>query len=325
MKKTNTTTPLITISISCYNSADTVEQAIESALAQDYPNKEILIADDGSNDNTVAVIKQKIQGHDNVRLMVYKKNKGFAGSLNTIIAEAKGEFLAIFDDDDVSSPERVQRQFERITSYETKYNANLVICHTARIQKFQNNYERYEPTMGTEEGTAPHGNNVADRILTGRLSNDVVGSCANCSRMARIELFKKMNGYDAQMTRGEDTDFNVRLALSGGHFVGIAEPLVIQTMTMGQEKTLEQEKKAELFLLNKNKEYLEQKNWYGFCIAWLEARYEHLNNNRLPLIKILLKLALRHPVKVVYKILWALPAHNTRRDFKKWHNKKLNG
>lgn len=316
--------PLITIGISCYKSADTAVRAIKSALAQDWPNIEILIADDGSNDDTALVIREAIKGQTNARLMVYEVNKGFAGSLNTIIAEAKGEFLAIFDDDDVSAPDRVRRQYKRITEYEKKYSVDLVICHVARIQQFQNSYERYEPTMGTKEGLAPHGNDVVDRILIGRLSAGVVGSCANCSRMARIELYRRMEGYNDRIRRGEDTDFNVRLGLIGGHFVGIAAPLVTQTMTMGIEKTLDQERKVELLLLEKNIEYLANNGWYSFCIAWLEIRYAHLNNKKALLLKKLIILLIRHPVKVLYKLHWIIPAHATRRDFKKWHHKKLN-
>ncbi len=316
--------PLITICISCYNSADTVHLAIESALIQDWPNTEILIGDDGSRDNTVDVVRKAIEGNENARLIVYEQNKGFAGSLNTLITEAKGEFMAIFDDDDKSLPDRVRRQYERITQYEAEHKADLVLCHTARMQTFQNGYERYEPTMGTGEGIAPNGKAVADRILTGRLSKDVVGSCANCSRMARIDVFRKMNGYNNEMTRGEDTEFNVRFALAGGHFVGIAEPLVLQTMTMGREKTLNEERKAELFVLEKNKPYLEKIGWYDFCLSWLDVRHKNHNNNKIGLIFGMMKLFLRSPIKVIQKIIWSMPARSTRQDFRKWHHKTFN-
>ncbi len=313
-------TPLITIGMACYKSRDTVTRAIESAMAQDWPNTEILIVDDGSGDETVPAIQAAVHGYANARLIVHDKNKGFAGALNTIIAEAKGEFLAIFDDDDVSAPERVRRQYDRIAIYERDYNAGLVVCHTARVQHYPNGYRRYEPTMGAGPGVAPNGRDVADRILTGRLSRNIVGSCANCSRMARIGLFRGMNGYDGGMRRAEDTDFNIRLALAGGHFVGIAEPLVSQTMTMGREKTLEAERAAERILLEKHRPYLEEMGWHGFCREWLEARYEYLNNQSLALIKRLCRLMLRHPRKVMLKLYWTLPARATRRDFKKWHN-----
>lgn len=316
--------PLITIGIACYKSADTVEIAIKSALEQDWPNIEIILIDDGPCTETADVIRTSIKGHDNAKLIVHETNKGFAGALNTIIHEARGEFIAIFDDDDKSLTERIRCQYKRITEYEKEHKAGLVICHAARMQKFFNGYDRYEPTMGTGDGVVPHGTDVADRILIGKLSRGVVGSCANCSRMARTELFRKMNGYDINLRRGEDTDFNIRLALAGGHFVGIAEPLVVQTMTMGQEKTLAAERSAELLLLEKHQSYLEKIGWYEFCKEWLEIRYMNLGNQKWKMAVALAALAVRHPMKLSLKLFWAVPASATRRDFKKWHAQKLN-
>ena len=317
--------PLITICISAYTSADTIADAIDSALKQDWPNTELLIADDCSTDNTAQVIHSKIKDHENARLIKHKENKGFAQSLNVLITEAKGEFFAIFDDDDISDPTRIRRQFERITAYEQSFNTSLIVCHTARTQHFTNGYERYEPTMGTIQcEIAPHGMNVADRILYGKLSTSVVGSCANCSRMARTIIFRDLNGYNGEMTRGEDTEFNIRLALKGGHFVGIADPLVIQTMTMGQEKKLTEERKAELSVLETNKAYLIKKGWYNFCSSWLSIRHKFLNNQKSSCLFEMVKLALRHPIKFTQKIYWTLPARKTRNDFKKWHHQNFN-
>lgn len=316
------TEPLITIGICAYGSADTVGRSIASALAQDWPNKEILIIDDGSPDSTATVIERAIAGHEKTaRLIRHEKNKGFAGALNTVIAEAKGEFLAIFDDDDESVPQRVRAQYDRITSYEKQSGAARVLCHGARIQVFPNGYERYEPTMGTRY--VPSGFDVADRILMGRVSPGVIGSCANCSRMGRIRIFRDMGGYDSTMRRAEDTDFNIRFAQSGGHFAGVATPLVRQTMTTGSEKTLSAERMAERLVLEKHKHYLADRGWYDVCREWLEARYEYLGGEYTAVFRRLSKLAVRYPVKCLLKLWWAVPARQTRGDFKKWHARKF--
>ncbi|CAG0907187.1 unnamed protein product [Cyprideis torosa] len=130
--------PLITIGMTSFNAEDTIAQAIKSALSQDYPNNEILIVDDCSSDNSHQVIQEAIKGHDNARFIPHDTNTGFAGALNTIIKNAKGEFLAIFDDDDISLPERLSKQYERIIRYEEKFSTDLVLCHVARIQTFEN-------------------------------------------------------------------------------------------------------------------------------------------------------------------------------------------
>lgn len=311
--------PLITIGITSYKSADTIAQAIQSALTQDWPNKEILIVDDGSGDHTVSVIQKAIEGHKNARLIVHEQNKGFAGALNTIIAEARGDFLAIFDDDDISDPTRIRRQYTRITEYENENNTQMVICHAARIQKYPNGTEWYEPTMGTKDGIAPHGNAVCDRILIGRLSPGIVGSCANCSRMARTTIFRQMGGYDATMRRAEDTDFNIRFGYKDGHFVGIADPLVTQAMTMGSEKTIDNEKRAETLLLEKHAPYLKKIGWYDFCRSWLDIRYNYISDDYIAFAKNIALIAYKHPLKTTLKFIWSMPARQTRNQYRKWH------
>ena len=316
--------PLITIVISAYNAEDTIADAVRSALNQDWPNVELIIADDGLQDNTANIVKSLIKGHHHARLIVYDKNKGFAGSLNYLISIAKGEFFAIFDDDDVSDSSRVTKQYKRIVEYEKKHQTDLMICHAARTQIYANGLTRYETTMGTDETViAPHGEDVADRILFGKLTPNVVGSCANCSRMARTQVFKMMQGYDDSIRRGEDTDFNIRFAHKGGHFVGIAEPLVTQTMTMDSEKNLGREKSVEAAILQKNKDYLESKGWFWFCTKWLDVRYYNYRNEYSKLAFGLMYLAIRHPIRLFKKILWAIPANDTRKSFKSWHKGQL--
>lgn len=311
--------PLITIGMTCYNSADTIGDAIRGALAQDWPNYEIVIVDDCSKDHSVDVIRKAIEGQPTIRFIIHEKNKGFAGALNTLISEARGDMLAIFDDDDISKPERLTRQYERITSYEKTYNAQLVVCHSARMQTYPDGTQVYEPTAGCVEGKAPNGRDMADRILTGRLSHGVTGSCANCSRMARLSTFRAVNGFDSTLRRCEDTDFNIRLALAGGHFVGIKDPLVWQTMTGGSDKTIDVEYTAEKTVLEKHRSYLESIGWYGFCQKWLNVRFNNLRGRKAQVLKDMVAIFAAHPVMLTQKLFWAIPAYKTRARWVKWY------
>lgn len=313
------TQPLITIGMTCYNSQDTIGDAIQSALAQDWPNTEILIVDDGSKDGSVEAIRTAIADIPHVRLIVHEKNTGFAGALNTLIAQAMGEFLAIFDDDDISHPARLSKQHARIDAYEKETGERLTVCHTARTQRYPDGSTAYEQTAGCVTPPAPHGRNVADRILTGRLSRGVIGSCANCSRMARTETFRAVNGFDQNLRRCEDTDFNIRLALAGGHFLGIEEPLVIQTMTGGKDKTIDAEYTAEKAMYEKHAAYLQSIGWKDFCAAWTEARYAYLRGERGALITRIAMIGLRYPMKTILKIIWSLPASKTRARAQAWY------
>ncbi|MGE4313764.1 MAG: glycosyltransferase family 2 protein [Pseudobdellovibrionaceae bacterium] len=319
--------PLITIGMTCFNAADTIGRAIESAAAQDYPHFEILIVDDGSKDNSHDVIRAAIKDFPQARFIIHEVNTGFAGALNTIIKEAKGAFLAIFDDDDVSDPTRIRAQYERIVAYEKEFGAEKILCHVARMQTFENGLTRYEKTLGTEGGLAPHGEIVARRVLYGDLGEyglDLVGSCANCARMGRIEIFRDLNGYDDSIRRGEDTDFSVRFALSGGHFVGIAEPLVHQYMTTGAEKTLDKEYYVERTFTEKHEADLKRWGWYGFALRWLDIRYANLHENYVKMLFLMALTFIQYPIKTIRKLIWSLPARDTRNSFKDWHLGKYN-
>lgn len=319
--------PLITIGMTCFDAQDTIARALDSALAQDYLNFEIVIVDDGSRDQSRSIIERYAKNHDVIRYCPHEKNTGFAGALNTIIQEAKGEFLAIFDDDDVSVPHRLRAQHHRISEYEKENSVVPILCHAARTQIFDNGYQRYEKTVGTKNGLAPHGHDMVRRILYGYLGGhgtNIVGSCANCARMGRIDVFRGLNGFDDTMRRGEDTDFSIRFALQGGHFVGIEEPLVTQTMTTGAEKTLDKEYDVEKFFTEKHQAFLKQEGWYDFAMNWLDIRYANYHKQIPKFLALLIKSFLTFPIKTIQKMIWSMPAQDTRSSFKKWHLGELN-
>ena len=73
--------------------------------------------------------------------------------------------------------------------------------------------------MGTNEGVVPHGIDVALRILMGKPMPNIFGSTATCSQMSRLGTYKALGGFDEDFRRSEDTEFNVRAAIYGAHFL----------------------------------------------------------------------------------------------------------
>src|SRR6059036_2621704 len=90
--------PLVTVLIDTYNHERFVEQAIVSALEQDFPatEREIIVVDDGSTDRTPEIVKKF---EPRVRLL-RKENGGQASAFNAGIPECKGEIVAFLDGDD---------------------------------------------------------------------------------------------------------------------------------------------------------------------------------------------------------------------------------
>ena len=96
----------------CFNCEKTVAASIESILNQTYQNIEILIIDDGSKDNTYEILKKFQNKHKNIRLFKNQDNLGLTKSLNILIEESKGEYIARQDSDDISVIDRISLQYE---------------------------------------------------------------------------------------------------------------------------------------------------------------------------------------------------------------------
>jgi len=105
----HTSNNLISVVIPCYNHGHYLRTAIESVLAQTYPNVEIIVVDDGSKDDT----KEVAAGFNKVKY-VYQKNSGLSASRNTGIRESKGEYLLFLDADDWLYPQALQINYDAL-------------------------------------------------------------------------------------------------------------------------------------------------------------------------------------------------------------------
>jgi hypothetical protein len=166
---------------------------------------------------------------------------------------------------------------------------------------------------------APAGAAVARRILLGTPLEDGYGACPTCSQMARLSTYRRLGGFDAALRRGEDTDFNIRLAEAGGHFVGIDQPFVIQTMTKTPEKSLRDEYCNMRRLMEKHRAIMEREGQYDFCCEWLELKQTWLERRHLDFVRRLFRLSLNNPVLTLRRLYLALPNIGINRAFSRFH------
>lgn len=313
--------PLITVGITAYNAEDTIETALNSALSQDWRPLEIIAVDDYSTDGTNQVLDRFAAQYPELHVFKNNTNRGVAESRNRIIEEANGVFIAFFDDDDESLPYRLTEQYLRIINYEKGFaSGSPVICHSARRVRYPNGLEQEESTMGLRIGVrAPAGLSVAQRILLGAPLKDGYGACPTCSQMARTSTYKLINGFDPLLRRGEDTDFNIRLAFAGGHFVGLSEPLVIQTMTPSSEKSLIEEYRYNLYILEKHRKFIESEGQFEFCKKWLDVKQLWLEERRFRFLIEILYLSIRHPILTLRRLLVALHTLPINKAYSRFH------
>lgn len=107
----NNNVPLVSVLLPVYNAESTIFKCLKSIVNQDYNNLEIIVIDDGSNDNSLSIIK-KFADNDKRFLVISRPNKGLIKTLNEGLAIAKGEFIVREDADDFSSCKRISQQLK---------------------------------------------------------------------------------------------------------------------------------------------------------------------------------------------------------------------
>lgn len=95
--------PKISVVIPVYNVEDYLAKCVDSVLAQDFQDYEVILVNDGSTDGSLKIAQEYERGHEKVRL-ISQENKGLGGARNTGIENACGEYICFFDSDDYIAP-----------------------------------------------------------------------------------------------------------------------------------------------------------------------------------------------------------------------------
>jgi len=104
----------VTVLMPAYNAADYIREAIDSVLKQTFRDFELLIINDGSRDETEAIIRS----YTDPRIRLYsQENRGVTGALNYGLQLARGKYIARFDADDICYPERLQIQYDYMEAH----------------------------------------------------------------------------------------------------------------------------------------------------------------------------------------------------------------
>lgn len=124
---------LISVVLPVYNADKYLESAIDSVLLQTHDNFELIIINDGSSDNSLLILEEYAKKDKRIKL-INRENKGLVASLNEGINTAKGKYIARMDADDISLPNRFEKQIELLESK----NIDICGCHYLLVDE-QNN------------------------------------------------------------------------------------------------------------------------------------------------------------------------------------------
>jgi len=297
--------PLITIGITCYNASETIVRAIVTAERQTYPNTEILIVDDASEDTSCLLIRKYIKDKPHIRLIKHEENKGFPSALNTLLEQANGEYISFFDDDDESDIRRLELQLERLQMFSMKVQTDQVLCYTNRWVVLPDTIEpdHMAYAIGREE-PEPYGPMVADYILWHTHERlRTWGLFGSCTLLSKTSFLRDLGGFDVRFRRSAEMDMAVRASQIGAYFIAVNAPLVTQYKTPTSDKSGNIPLKYALLLCEKHKAYLKSKG--VFLSAKLIARHKFAvsNNHNIMMYVWLVAAALLNPRKILWEKL----------------------
>lgn len=186
--------PRVSIIIPTYNRAAMLKEALESVLAQTYSDYEVLVVDDGSTDNTREVV-ESLQRPDKIRY-IPREHQERSRTRNYGISQARGEYIAFLDSDDMFLPHKLEKQvalMDQHPEYGMSYTSALVVDGEGK------------PLPSGYLATA-----------SGWIYRDIVFfipvTVTMPTVMVRAPVLDAVGGFDEKLVRFEDTDMWRRIA-----------------------------------------------------------------------------------------------------------------
>ena len=189
--------PLVSVICLCYNQGRFIAEAIRSVLNQTYPNIQLIIVDDASQDNSTEIIQRLREKHPSVETLLLKQNAGNCKAFNKGLRVAKGEFIIDLAADDILLPNRVAVGVRTLLAAGPMYGVHFSDADwiSEKGEFLYHQSDRF-----------PH-----QTIPTGNIYRDLISRFFICSptMMYTREVMNRLGGYDEDLLY-EDFDFWIR-------------------------------------------------------------------------------------------------------------------
>ena len=212
---------LISCIVPVYNGEKYLAEALDSIWGQSYRPIEVIVADDGSTDQTAAVVKQYC--HE-VRYL-FQPNAGPAAARNLGLGAANGEFIAFLDADDLWDPEKLARQIAR---FEARPELDYCVAHA---QNFWGSELREE----------------ALRLSNHRIAKPLP-AYSTPTLLARRKLFDRVGHFNPALTHGDGTEWFLRAAECGAVSELLPDVLLYRRLHKENRSRLRARQSREQFL-----------------------------------------------------------------------------
>ena len=197
--------PLVSVIIPTYNRGWILKETIDSVLAQDFTDFELIVVDDGSTDNTQGIL----DSYKEDIIVLQQQNKGVSSARNRGIVSASGQFIAFLDSDDLWLPKKLSTQVDFFNT-----NPDALICQTE--EKWIRNGIRVNPKKRHKK-------------LSGNIFEHSLYLClvSPSAVMIKRSLFEKTGMFDESFPACEDYDMWLRISCRYPVYL-IDTPLIIK-------------------------------------------------------------------------------------------------
>lgn len=191
----NTNLPLVTVVCMCYNHGKFLNEALNSVINQSHPNIELIICDDASTDNSVAVIQTFVAKYPSTKTILNTQNTGNCTLFNKALKIAQGKYIIDLATDDILLENRIEKQ---VQFFENQTPQTGIIYHHANL---------------INEFGDKIGDTLKQAVFQGNVFERVISQYFVCppTMMMRKEMLLSINGYNETLAY-EDFDLWVRAA-----------------------------------------------------------------------------------------------------------------
>ena len=186
--------PRVSVVVPAFQSAARIGRTLARLRAQTVPDFEVLVVNDGSTDDTSAVVRHAMTGDSRIRF-IEQSNRGIAAARNRGVEDARSDVLAFLDDDDLWHPRKLELQLARLARMP---EAAVVSCFSALVDVDGR-------LLGWRLGGTPEGHVYREMLEWDMVSG---GSVALVARRA----FEEAGGFDVALPDRADWDLWIRLA-----------------------------------------------------------------------------------------------------------------
>lgn len=189
--------PAVTVICLCYNQARFVKEAILSVLNQTYPHIQLILVDDASTDNSVAVIQEILAEYPVIQFLPLSVNSGNCKAFNEALLLATGEYIIDLAADDLLLPDRVQKGVAALTEARNSFGVNFTDADWI---------DEGGALLYRHSDRFPH-----HTIPQGSIYRNLIQRFFICSptMMFKREVIDSLGGYDEDLAY-EDFDFWIR-------------------------------------------------------------------------------------------------------------------